>query len=303
MTALGRDGASTGVAPPLVWARDMRLRHLKPVREADIMITMGSTYGFQLGRWRPSTHATFDDCTVAQSPIAPSRARTRWQARQRELYESADLCLAASNWTADSIEHDYGIPRRKIHVTGLGANISCAQTEKDWSEPRILWVGVDWDRKGGDLLLEAFARAGIPGATLDLVGQHPPISRANVRCHGLVRDEARLRMFYERATLFVLPSRFEAFGMVFIEAASAGTPCLGSDVGGIPDAIGPAGTTFPAGDVHALTQGLIAMTDPSVAAKYVAPALAHAEANRWPAVAQRVIDAAGDRLAASRSTW
>jgi hypothetical protein len=74
-----------------------------------------------------------------------------------------------------SIVNDYGVPEAKVTSVGLGANIMCEPVPKNWCRPKLLWVGTDWERKGGDLLLEAFAKAEIPGVSLDIVGNHPRI--------------------------------------------------------------------------------------------------------------------------------
>jgi glycosyltransferase involved in cell wall biosynthesis len=276
---------------PLVGARDLRLRMNADFAGCDVLVTLGSGCGHRLGRRRPSIHATFDDCTVVQSAVPESPAKAAWIERQKRLYESADLCFAASGWAASSIRSDYGIDERKVRVTGFGANVVGRVVEKDWSRPRLLWVGVDWYRKGGDLLLKAFQEASIPGATLDVVGSHPSISEPNVTCHGTVRDASRLRDLFERSTLFVLPSRFEAYGIVFAEAASTGTPLLGTRVGGIPEAIGPGGLTVPAEDVVSLVAALEQMTVPDVAAAYGRMAADHAASQTWKNVAERMVNA------------
>jgi glycosyltransferase involved in cell wall biosynthesis len=197
----------------------------------------------------------------------------------------------ATPWTADSLVRDYRVDSAKIAVVGFGANVVCKPTTKDWNSPTFLWVGVDWLRKGGDLLLEAFLRAKIPNATLHLVGAHPDISVRSVCGHGIVRDEARLRELFEMATVFVMPSRFEAAGIVFVEAASAGTPSIGTTVGGIPHMIGPAGECVPPEDVEELTSALRRMADPDIVASFAVAAVAHARENTWTAVSQRMIDA------------
>jgi len=156
-------------------------------------------------------------------------------------------------------------------------------------------VGVEWERKGGDILLEAFTRARLPNATLNLVGRHPHIDLPGVQGHGIVRDEKRLRSFFEEATLFALPSRFDPSPIVFLEAASAGTPCIGTETAGLAYNVGPSGVVVPPGDVAALIAALTEMTVPEVAARYSEAALAHARRHSWEAVAGRIMDAVEDR--------
>jgi hypothetical protein len=284
---------------PFVLAKDVRLRRNSIVRDADVVISMGSGAGFRISS-RKQFRVLYEDMTVAQSPLASGPAKDRWIARQRRHYSETDLCCAATSWVADSLRDDYGVPDAKIELVGFGANVPCEPVPKDWAQPRYLWVGVDWLRKGGDVLLAAWEHAAIPGATLDLVGRHPEELPPTVTGHGLVRDPARLRRFFEEATVFVLPSRFEAAGIVLLEAAAAGTPSIGTNVGGLPFNLGPSGLLIPPEDVDALSGALVSMSDQQFASKFVEPAIAHAAQFTWQAVAQRVFDAVRERRASTR---
>ena len=203
--------------PALVALRSARLRKIHADWAGARVVTFGST-------WRtPRVDATFEDATVVQMPqFPPSGARRRWQRRQAAIYNSASRCFTSSEWTAASIRGDYGQPRDKVIVVGFGPNVVCRPVPKDWSRPAFPVGGVDWKRKGGDVLLEAFRQADIPGATLDLVGQHPSIDMAGVTGHGRIHDPARLSAMFEGATLLVLPSQFDACPIVCLEAATAG---------------------------------------------------------------------------------
>jgi glycosyltransferase involved in cell wall biosynthesis len=271
----------------LVSARNVRLRGVLARTSADIVLGMGSTFRY------PGLDVTFEDQTVAQSQLAPGAAKDRWIRRQASIYRGARHCLTSTSWVKASIVNDYGVDQAKVTPVGLGANIVCRPIPKNWDKPKLLWVGVDWNRKGGDLLLKAFANARIPDASLDIVGRHPRIDAPNVRAHGEIRDEDRLREFFEAATLFVLPSLFDASPIVFLEAASAGTPCIGTDTGGTRYSVGPAGEVVPPNDVNALTEMLHKMTTPAVASTYSSRAVEHAAAHTWEAVAERVLAAIG----------
>ncbi|HEU0318838.1 MAG TPA: glycosyltransferase, partial [Solirubrobacteraceae bacterium] len=202
-------------AAPLVALRTARLRRLDPGWAGSRVVAFGSTFR------PPGLDATFEDMTVAQAGFPASRAEGRWRRRQAAGYAAAARCFTATEWAAASVRADYGQPPGKVVVAGFGPNIVCRPVPKDWSRPRFLWVGTDWHRKGGDLLLTAFRLAAIPGATLDLVGTHPRVGVGGVTGHGVVRDEERLAGLFEAATLFVLPSRFDAAPIACLEAASA----------------------------------------------------------------------------------
>jgi glycosyltransferase involved in cell wall biosynthesis len=161
---------------------------------------------------------------------------------------------------------------------------------KDWSNPRLLWVGVDWDRKGGELLLRAFRAAAIPGATLDLVGRHPNVDTPGVVGHGVIREPERLAAMFERATLFVLPSRFDASPIVLLEAAAAGTPLIASATGGTPEHVGDAGLTVSPGNLGGLVQAMRHAASPEAAARFRDAALAQARVRTWDSAAARMIE-------------
>ena len=272
--------------PALVELRSARLRRTHADWAGARVVTFGST-------WRtPRVDATFEDATVVQIPqFPPSGARRRWQRRQAAIYNSVSCCFTSSEWAAASIRRDYGQPRDKVIVVGFGPNVVCRPVPKDWSRPRFLWVGVDWKRKGGDDLLEAFRQADIPGATLDLVGQHPSIDVPGVTGHGRIHDSARLAAMFEGATLFILPSQFDACPIVCLEAATAGTPIIATRTGGTVENVGAAGVLIQPGDVHALAASMVRMSDPAVAESYRQAAIAQAETRSWDRVANRMIEA------------
>ena len=136
--------------------------------------------------------------------------------------------------------------------------------------PTILFCGQMIARKGVDLLLEAFDRLLHKGleANLLLVGreaelpemlqQLPEKTRSQIEYAGFQAPE-NLPGFFRRADLFVLPSRYDGWGVVVNQAVGAGLPIICSDaVGAAKDLVTPKknGLIFPAGDVDALTQSL-----------------------------------------------
>jgi glycosyltransferase involved in cell wall biosynthesis len=119
------------------------------------------------------------------------------------------------------------------------------------------------------ILIEAWTRSSRPGAVLELVGETDvdPAYAASVReaiaasdtsilVSGPV-DDAALHAAYAAADLFVLPSRYEGYGMVFAEALSFGLPVVACAVGPVPDLVGrEAALLVPHDDVSALADAL-----------------------------------------------
>ncbi|HEX3756275.1 MAG TPA: glycosyltransferase family 4 protein, partial [Rhizomicrobium sp.] len=106
---------------------------------------------------------------------------------------------------------------------------------------RLLFVGVDWRRKGGDIALavaEELRRRGLP-AELEIVGCVPPrVVPGFVRVHPFVSKKtlegrALMAQLYQRSHFLLLPTRAEAYGVAFVEACAHGVPCMGSSVGGV----------------------------------------------------------------------
>src|SRR6185295_2888197 len=93
---------------------------------------------------------------------------------ERRLYREAIHVFAQGTPHADSVVDFYGVPRDRTSVVGAGANFDpLPELPRDRPrEPIVLFVGGDWLRKGGDVLIEAFraVREKLPEARLQVVG-------------------------------------------------------------------------------------------------------------------------------------
>jgi glycosyltransferase involved in cell wall biosynthesis len=276
-----------------------RVRALGPV---DGIVQIGTGYALPDG----VPFVTFEDMTVAQVLEAPypgwsglpRKAIRRRIDTQRRVYERADACCTTTHWVADSVVNDYGIAREKVHVVGVGRNHEPALVDRDWSVPRFLFVGIEWQRKNGDGVLRAFARLRqeIPQARLDLVGGHPPVRQDGVTGHGVLRlgvpeDKALLKDLYAAATCFVMPSHQEASALAYTEAGAAGIPSIGSTVGGSAELIGDGGLVVDPSDDDALLEAMRTLADPATAARLGDIAQVHARNFTWPAVGERLLRA------------
>lgn len=220
----------------------------------------------QVGAWYDMTRVTakpvcsYHDGNLAvllKSPYGhPSIAR-RHIARalnyERELYSRMRFVFPMSAWLADSFIGDNGVPRERVHPVGAGINLPrILDTEgRTYDAPRVLFVGKDFARKGGPDLLKAFAlvRREIPEAELTIIGpvlENPP---EGVRMLGSISksDSAgigRLLNEYARASVFVMPSLYEPFGVVFAEAMAHRLPCVGTNICAMPEIIGHGETGY-----------------------------------------------------------
>ena len=224
---------------------------------------------------------------------------TAWRARQDRAYRGAAALAAASGWTARSMIDDHGADPAKVHVIGFGVNHAAPERRGGWDAPRFLFVGREWERKNGPAVVHAFAalREEHPGATLDLVGGHPPVSEPGVTGHGVLRlsdpaEAERARDLFARATCFVMPSECEPFGIAYAEAGAAGVPSIATAVGGPETILGPdGGVLVQPGDDAALLAAMRRLADAETARRMGEAARERAKLFTWEAVAGRMLRA------------
>lgn len=226
---------------------------------------------------------TIEDMTVVQAREAGSawqgmsrRAFASRVARQRDAYARATACCATTRWAAASIVSDYGVHPEKVHVVGIGRNVEPQRerARREWSPPRFLFVGREWERKNGPRVLAAFARlrAEHPDAQLDVVGGHPPLRADGVVAHGVLAldqegDRARLSALYARATCFVMPSLHEPSAQAYVEASAWGVPSIVTANGGSVELVGDGGVVVDPLDDEGLLQAMRRLCDPVTAAR------------------------------------
>ncbi|WP_164888459.1 glycosyltransferase family 4 protein [Methanosarcina sp. MSH10X1] len=164
--------------------------------------------------------------------------RNRWFEMERLSYQNADVVFTLSNHTRQSIICDYGVDESKVVTVYGGVDLSnIPNIEKNYSNI-ILFVGIDFERKGGFVLLEAFqvVKTQMKNAKLVIVGSKPDISIEGVDVRGFVSETEKYKL-YSDASIFVMPSIGEPFGLVFLEAMAYKLPCIGTTAGAMPEII------------------------------------------------------------------
>lgn len=267
---------------------------------------------------------TYQDSLAAEywsSPFVPEGLRLDARLKQQHLdFETgvargAARVLTQSEQMRRSFIKNYALAPDKVENVRIGFNADPPPSlpAKDYRRPEILFIGKEFDRKGGDLLAPAFAalRAQRPEATLHVAG--PPRRPASlpdapgIVFHGFLSrgDAAQKATFYgllERAALIVLPSRYEPTGLATLEAMSWGAPAIVTNDWAFPENVvhGETGWLLPALTADALGQAMIdALADPERLARMSASAFAAVpERFSWKGVARRII-AACERVAAA----
>jgi glycosyltransferase involved in cell wall biosynthesis len=235
----------------------------------------------QVGAWMDMTGyrgkqvASYHDgnlATLLSSPYGyPNISKTyirRTLAYERDLYNRVDLIFSMSKWLANSFCRDFGVAPGKVFPVGAGINLPRVRDihEKSYDAPRILFVGKDFKRKGGENLLKAFnmVRKEIKEAELTIIGPKIESPPEGVRCKGFISKMSRngldkLLDEYQRASVFVIPSLYEPFGISFVEAMAHRLPCIGTNICAMPEIIqhGKTGYVVPPWDPNMLAKNLL----------------------------------------------
>ena len=198
-------------------------------------------------------------------------SREQSLALEKAAIENASLVVYASQWAADAATTAVPSAAQKIKVVPMGANlleIPPAPSPRDFppTKLKLLLLGVNWEDKGGPIAYEALVELKRRGHSVQLVvcGCEPPASCNDV---DLVREGFlnknvpaemdRLVQHLRTADVLVVPTRFEAYGIVFCEAAAYGLPVMATRTGGVPTIV-QEGVT---GNLFSLEQGGRAYAD------------------------------------------
>ena len=184
-------------------------------------------------------------------------------AQEKRVYENAALIFSMSDWLKRSFVHDFNIPEGKIITVYAGTNLEITDFEKDYDGKTILFVGKNFERKGGETLLKAFriVKREIKDAKLIIIGPELNMNDDGISVKGLITDKDELIKNFKEASVFVLPSFYEPFGIVFAEAFALKNPCIGSNICAMPEIIeeGKGGFLVKPGDYKYLATQIITL--------------------------------------------
>jgi len=211
-----------------------------------------------LRRMRTTPTIVSIDCTQR---CAVQSARSRLEARtygpnvrrDGEIFHAAKLIISTSRWAAECLREEYPDCTTEIAIMPNPVELDgfdpawieeryARSTQASGYQPRVLFMGGDFRRKGGHDLLAAWRAARLgQRARLDLVTSSPiesGLPSDGVTVHtGVIAHSPEWRRLWRDADLFVLPTRDEAFGLVFQEAAAAGIPAVGTRINAIPELV------------------------------------------------------------------
>jgi glycosyltransferase involved in cell wall biosynthesis len=188
----------------------------------------------------------------------------------RDCFRAARHLVAWTAWTKRGLVADYEVPADKITVIPPGVNTDewrCPTPRVRSQGPvKILFVGGNFERKGGNVLLDAFrrlaaeaARGDAPELELHVVTRDTvPLERGLRVYNDLSANSEGLQQLYRESDIFCLPTFGDSQPLVLSEAGAAGLPAVTTDVAAIPELVrdGETGLVVPPGDRDALTAAL-----------------------------------------------
>jgi alpha-maltose-1-phosphate synthase len=222
-------------------------RRLEPADFEHDFLQVGAMYDVPSLINGQSKCFSYHDGNLAESLRSPNSPRgigarkiEHALAYERRVYHGVNKILCMSEYLRQSFINDFDVPEERVVVIGAGINLETIPepiSNKCYDSREILFIGVDFPRKGGWELLKAFkrVRARITDARLHLVGPKalmiPPDLQDGVTFHGYLSkdvpaDRVRLAELFRRCCLFAMPSRYEPFGIAPLEAMVHQLPCL-----------------------------------------------------------------------------
>jgi glycosyltransferase involved in cell wall biosynthesis len=220
-------------------------------------------------------HFVYTDSTVLANQYYPEidikkvLKSKAWMKKERLIYLNATYNFTFSTNQKKSIIEQYSINENKVECVYAGSNINCNESDhtyKKYDTKNILFVGVNWERKGGDILFRSFLKLydKMPEVSLTIVGCSPDIKHPNVEIAGRITLE-EVEKFYKKASVFCMPTKQEPFGIVFVEAMQRKIPVVASNIGALPDMIknNYNGFIHEWNDVDGISESLVALlSDP-----------------------------------------
>ncbi len=283
------------------------LAQMHTAGQADVALQVGVTFD---GTWGNdqlpvilytdyTTHMAIQTPEAGRSPFTAVQGQRLLQL-EKQAYGRAAHIFTRSELVRESIMADYKVAADKITSVGGGVNfreLPEPNEPRNNGRPTALFIGKDFYRKGGDLLLQAFAqtREHIPHSRLIMVTEGPipadlPLDGVDIVPPTWNREV--IHNLYREADLFVLPSRLETWGDVLLEAMAYGLPCVGATRQAMGEIIshGQTGLVVPPGDGYALYSALLwLMINPWLRGKWGDAGRARLETHfTWPRVVEKM---------------
>jgi glycosyltransferase involved in cell wall biosynthesis len=235
--------------------------------------------------------------------------------QQQPMFELFDGVFTMGRWYRDHLVERQGLDASRVHAVGGGVSDAYVDgpvrnIRDDSDRTNVLFVGTEFHRKGGDHVVGAVrllndsgdrpVRLTVVGPpTWPLRGDPPP----HVDYRGAL-DRSQVAELFASSDVFVMPSRYEAYGLVFLEARSMGIPAIGRDAYAMPDLIEPGvgGAVWNGKDVGDLASMIDStLRDDELHERCARDAREFAATHTWACVGRRIRDVLTRDLDPTRS--
>lgn len=247
-------------------------------------------------RQQAHTVSNFALAKIIPTPIVKMKNQ-----RAKRFYQDCAGVFTMSEWLRNDLIENTGLPAEKVHHVGGGCSIDVTRIDSSKKQgKRFLFVGKDWNRKNGTLVVEAFQKlsAQYPDFSPELYIAGPtdkpeciPETDNIIFLGRLTHEE--LIQYYNLCDYFVMPSIFEAYGLVFVEALCFGLPCIGNDICAMPEFIqeGQNGLLIYQNSADELAKAMKQMLEegPSMARYLEENRNVYIQKYSWNSVANRII--------------
>lgn len=222
----------------------------------------------------------FKVAEIHRWPVTGDMRLANWL--EGEAARRADAVIAISNNIGSMIASHHGLDEKKVKVCPLGIRVPAGLPAGAKNNGRtVLFVGRLEKRKGVDALFKAIPDVveKVPGVSFDIVGSDTQTTTGgsyknclldtldkkyheNVKFVGYV-DEDRLNAYYRDCDVFVAPSLYESFGLIYLEAMARGKPVIGCRAGGVPEVVrdGETGLLVEPDDPAGLSKAMVRLLE------------------------------------------
>lgn len=222
----------------------------------------------------------------------------------KDIYMNAAGIFCMSNYLKESLVNTTGVPAEKVYVVYAGANwhgvsVPDVKIQKSITGKKVinlLLTGVTYYGKGMDIAIEAVKKLNKNSSVkyiLHLCGVNDLESDdESVICHGYI-DKQKLVEMLNLCDLFVLPTRYDCFGISFVEAMSFGLPCIGRSIMAMPEIIdeGKNGEMINSDNPDELASLIDKIcSDDALYKKYSESALKKSQIFQWDNVAEKMME-------------
>jgi glycosyltransferase involved in cell wall biosynthesis len=160
---------------------------------------------------------------------------------EAELYKRAEVVATTGAHVQRTLVNRYGCDPARVSTVHIGANVAIGPVDTGparYGAQHILFVGVEWERKGGPTMVQAFLDVlrDFPAARLTIVGCSPAVSHPRITVAGRVSREA-MAAYFTAASVFCMPSVIEPLGIAAVEASLFRLPVIATRIGGFYETV------------------------------------------------------------------